>query len=173
MATPTADQVALAERLMDSGEVDLVIGHHAHVVRPIQAFGGRYMVYGLGNFISAISHDFADGASREGIVPTFTFTRGEDDRWSVTRVDVAAALTSEPPGEELALRAAGVLLVQPPRTPRSYPPGRGSDVSGAPSLFQVRGHARCSVESESAKPDSPVIPAGSRAHFIGLLPSAP
>ncbi len=94
VADPTADQVALATRLMDSGEVDLVIGHHAHVVQPIEAFGDRYVAYGLGNVISALSHDFAGGASREGIVPTFTFTRQPDDRWLVTRIDVTPTYVS-------------------------------------------------------------------------------
>ncbi len=56
--TPHPDQVALAEALAGSGQVDLVLGHHAHVPQPIARLpggpGGRgmWVAYGLGNFIS-------------------------------------------------------------------------------------------------------------------------
>lgn len=49
---PTADQVALARRLLRSDDVDLLFGHHAHVVQPIDRVGGEFVVYGLGNFLS-------------------------------------------------------------------------------------------------------------------------
>ncbi len=117
LTNPTPDQISLATELMDSGEIDLVIGHHAHVVQPIEAFGDRFVVYGLGNVISALSHDFANGASREGIVPKFTFTR-DGERWKVTDIevtptyvspvgglhtaDVATDLERRPAGEDLA-----------------------------------------------------------------------
>ncbi|MEE6287691.1 CapA family protein [Georgenia sp. MJ173] len=56
--TPHPDQVALAETLAESGEVDLIIGHHAHVPQPIEKLpggphgDGMWVAYGLGNFIS-------------------------------------------------------------------------------------------------------------------------
>ncbi|WP_324653224.1 CapA family protein [Georgenia sp. H159] len=56
--TPHPDQVALAETLADSGQVDLVLGHHAHVPQPIDRLPGgpggtgMWVAYGLGNFIS-------------------------------------------------------------------------------------------------------------------------
>lgn len=87
---------------MDSGAVDLVIGHHAHV-SPLERFGDRFVVYGMGNLIAAASHDNADGASREGIVPKFAFAEGADGRFRVTRilvpptyVDTAGELASRP-----------------------------------------------------------------------------
>jgi len=56
--TPHPDQVSLAEILAASGEVDLVLGHHAHVPQPIERLpggprgDGMWVAYGLGNFIS-------------------------------------------------------------------------------------------------------------------------
>lgn len=56
--SPTAYQVALAQKIADSGLVDLYIGHHAHVPQPIELLSGgpngdgMWVAYGLGNFIS-------------------------------------------------------------------------------------------------------------------------
>jgi Bacterial capsule synthesis protein PGA_cap len=52
VTAPTAYQVDVATRVMKSPAVDLILGHHAHVVQPIGRFGKRYVVYGLGNFLS-------------------------------------------------------------------------------------------------------------------------
>ncbi|MCG2801060.1 MAG: CapA family protein [Cellulomonas sp.] len=55
---PTDEQVAFDQRLADSGQVDLVIGHHAHVPQPIVHLNGgprgagMWVAYGLGNAIS-------------------------------------------------------------------------------------------------------------------------
>lgn len=58
VSSPHPDQVAIAEALADSGQVDLVLGHHAHVPQPIELLPGgpggegMWMAHGLGNFIS-------------------------------------------------------------------------------------------------------------------------
>jgi len=49
---PNSDQLTLAEALLASPDIDLLIGHHAHVVQPVDQIDGRFVVYGLGNFIS-------------------------------------------------------------------------------------------------------------------------
>jgi poly-gamma-glutamate synthesis protein (capsule biosynthesis protein) len=49
---PTSTQRSQAETLLRSPDIDLIIGHHAHVVQPIQRLGDEYVVYGLGNFLS-------------------------------------------------------------------------------------------------------------------------
>jgi poly-gamma-glutamate capsule biosynthesis protein CapA/YwtB (metallophosphatase superfamily) len=50
---PTPFQKTTARTLVESDAIDLVVGHHAHVVQPIELHGGEYIVYGLGNFVSA------------------------------------------------------------------------------------------------------------------------
>ena len=49
---PTSYQVEVHRTLVDSPYVDLVVGHHAHVVQPIGFRNGEYVVYGLGNILS-------------------------------------------------------------------------------------------------------------------------
>ena len=46
---PTAGQAALAERLLASPDIDLILGTHVHVVQPIGRVGGEVVVYGMGN----------------------------------------------------------------------------------------------------------------------------
>lgn len=49
---PSARQREIAEYLSSLG-VDIVIGHHPHVVQPIEFIGETMVLYSLGNFISA------------------------------------------------------------------------------------------------------------------------
>lgn len=55
---PTAEQVQIDQQLADSGVIDLVIGHHAHVPQPIVHLSGgprgegMWVAYGLGNYLS-------------------------------------------------------------------------------------------------------------------------
>lgn len=46
---PSPDQQALALALAHVPEIDLIVGHHAHVVQPIEQVGDTWVVYGLGN----------------------------------------------------------------------------------------------------------------------------
>jgi len=50
--TPTERQRQIAENLANLG-VDIVIGHHPHVVQPVEFIGNTMVIYSLGNFISA------------------------------------------------------------------------------------------------------------------------
>ena len=47
----TGDQRQWAEQITASGAVDVIVGHHAHVVQPIEQVNGRWVVFGLGNFL--------------------------------------------------------------------------------------------------------------------------
>jgi len=50
--TPTAEQIRIANYLA-SLNVDIVIGHHPHVIQPIDFIGDTMVIYSLGNFISS------------------------------------------------------------------------------------------------------------------------
>jgi poly-gamma-glutamate capsule biosynthesis protein CapA/YwtB (metallophosphatase superfamily) len=52
-AEPTAQQRRHAEELLAEPAVDLVYGHHAHVVQPLQRLNGKWVAYGLGSMIAA------------------------------------------------------------------------------------------------------------------------
>jgi len=46
---PTSRQIELGHFAVDSG-ADLVLGHHPHVIQPIEHYRGKYIVYSLANF---------------------------------------------------------------------------------------------------------------------------
>lgn len=68
---PNVDQVHVVEQLTASGEVDLVLGSHAHVVQPITRVNGVWVVYGMGNMIA--QQDPASPRTYEGVLADFTF----------------------------------------------------------------------------------------------------
>jgi hypothetical protein len=45
-------QRAVAEEITASGAIDLIVGHHAHVIQPIERINGTWVMFGLGNFLS-------------------------------------------------------------------------------------------------------------------------
>lgn len=47
---PSPEQVQLGHRLIDVG-VDVVLGHHSHVLQPIERYGDGLIFYSLGNFV--------------------------------------------------------------------------------------------------------------------------
>jgi len=50
MIYPSADQVRVAHQLVDQG-VDLILGHHPHVLQGIETYHRTPIVYSLGNFV--------------------------------------------------------------------------------------------------------------------------
>ncbi|MDQ3089751.1 MAG: CapA family protein [bacterium] len=62
-AYESADQQLQARSFVDAG-ADLVIGHHPHVIQPIEVYKGKAIFYSLGNFV--FDQDFSL-ATRQGI----------------------------------------------------------------------------------------------------------
>lgn len=71
-------QRSLARELLADSNIDLIIGHHAHVVQPIEQVNGKWVVYGLGNLVAA--HRRPESTKAEGLLVKFTF-RKDGDRW--------------------------------------------------------------------------------------------
>jgi poly-gamma-glutamate capsule biosynthesis protein CapA/YwtB (metallophosphatase superfamily) len=80
-----ADQVQLARQLLAAGEIDLILGCHAHVVQPFEKIGDKWVAYGMGNEIAR--HSDPVDATREGVMPRFTFTEVAAGRWRITRAE--------------------------------------------------------------------------------------
>ena len=78
---PSVPQLQLAQRLTEETGVDLVIGHHAHVVQPIQKVNGTWIAYSLGNQIAR--HSSPKGTTEEGAIGWFEF-RETTEGWDVT-----------------------------------------------------------------------------------------
>jgi hypothetical protein len=49
--TTEKDPRVRLERALQEGDVDLVLGHHPHVVRPVSFIDGRAIFYSLGNYL--------------------------------------------------------------------------------------------------------------------------
>ena len=76
-------QTSIADELTASGLVDLIVGHHAHVVQPTNQVNGVWVMYGLGNVLSNL--------------PT-------DERWPINSQDAViatTALTISPSGKAI------------------------------------------------------------------------
>ncbi|WMM25317.1 CapA family protein [Tissierella sp. MB52-C2] len=52
--TPRKQEMDLAKRLIDSG-VDIVMGHHPHVLQGVEIYKGKPIFYSLGNFVFGTS----------------------------------------------------------------------------------------------------------------------
>jgi hypothetical protein len=96
---PDADQRAWAARLIASPDIDLIIGHHAHVVQPFERFGAKWVVYGMGNELARHAEPIND--NREGVMARMTFTEYRPGRWRVTRAEAIATWTQISPAIRL------------------------------------------------------------------------
>ena len=98
--TPTAYQREVADAVMRSKDVDLIIGHHAHVVQPIQRRpDGRWVVFGLGNLLAQQALMPGEGTApphRDGVIVRVTIAAGASGRWAVRRVGYVPTFVQAP-----------------------------------------------------------------------------
>lgn len=85
----TAQQRELAERILGDPAVDLIIGHHAHVMQPFERVAGKWVAYGLGNQVAR--HAEPKGVTEEGALARFRFTKGADG-WAVEQAEYLPTL---------------------------------------------------------------------------------
>ncbi len=84
--TPTAGQTRLAERLLASEDIDLILGTHVHVVQPIGRVNGEVVVYGMGNQLSNMMEGCCGHTgTQDGVMVHFN-VREMGGRFLVTRV---------------------------------------------------------------------------------------
>lgn len=85
LTTPTAFQMQVAERLTRSPLVDAIVGHHAHVVQPIERVNGKVVAYGMGNFLSGMRpSEMWPGGVEDGVIVLLRVER-RGDAYRVTR----------------------------------------------------------------------------------------
>jgi poly-gamma-glutamate capsule biosynthesis protein CapA/YwtB (metallophosphatase superfamily) len=105
-----AGQVSVARRLLASPYIDLILGHHAHVVQPFERIGGKWVVYGMGNQLA----NQPRAVTRDGVMARMTFRRVGPDRWRVVRAEALPTwMRLEPPIRLVLVPAA----LSDPRTP--------------------------------------------------------
>ena len=67
-SAPTPAQRTLARRLLADPSVDLLLGHHAHVVQPVWRVKGKWVAFGRGNSLSAQSAACCPAATQDGVL---------------------------------------------------------------------------------------------------------
>lgn len=96
---PTPEQTAIARRLLRSPYVDLVYGHHAHVVQPFDRVRGKWVAYGLGNMVAQQLTEIT--GVYDGVTARFTFVERRGGGFRVTRAEFIPTyitpLTTEQP----------------------------------------------------------------------------
>jgi poly-gamma-glutamate capsule biosynthesis protein CapA/YwtB (metallophosphatase superfamily) len=84
----TAEQRSIAEQVTASGQVDVIVGHHVHVIQPIEQVNGRWVVYGMGNILSNLPTAAGrvwPASTQDGMIVTLSFTRQLDGSVGVSR----------------------------------------------------------------------------------------
>ena len=90
---PNDQQRTLGPALVRSPDIDLVLGHHAHVVQPIEPVDGEWVVHGMGNLVA--HHGTSGVANEEGLLVRFAFTEGPTG-WRVSEAGYAPLLVVKP-----------------------------------------------------------------------------
>lgn len=80
---PTPQQRTVADALTASGVIDLVVGHHAHVVQPIELVNGRWVVFGMGNHLSGQVPVGRKLATQDGVLVDVTVRETAPGTFSV------------------------------------------------------------------------------------------
>ena len=91
-STPSSYQTKIADAITKSGEVDLIIGSHAHVLQPIKLVNGTWVIYGLGNFLSDMPTTPKNppwpASTQDGAIATVKITVTADGKALVTKPTV-------------------------------------------------------------------------------------
>lgn len=103
---PSNPQLELARQITERTGINLIIGHHAHVVQPMEKVNGTWVAYGLGNQLAR--HDVPTGLTEEGAIGWFEFTEDKKAKggWDVrakyvpTFVDIPPEAQRDGEGEE-------------------------------------------------------------------------
>ncbi|WP_405681383.1 MULTISPECIES: CapA family protein [unclassified Streptomyces] len=93
---PSNPQLELARRIAKETGINLVIGHHAHVVQPMEKVDGTWVAYGLGNQLAR--HDVPSGLTEEGAIGWFEFSE-KNGKWDV-QARFVPTFTDIPPDPE-------------------------------------------------------------------------
>jgi poly-gamma-glutamate synthesis protein (capsule biosynthesis protein) len=65
---PNGRQRSQADELMSAPEIDLIVGHHPHVLQPVTMVGDKPVLYSLGNFLSNQTAPCCPANSEEGVI---------------------------------------------------------------------------------------------------------
>ncbi|MGB8858435.1 MAG: CapA family protein [Ilumatobacteraceae bacterium] len=81
----TPYQRSIAEAVTASGQVDLIVGHQAHVLQPIGRVNGVWVVFGMGNFLSDLPGATWPASAQDAAIVGVDFTVAADGSVEVSR----------------------------------------------------------------------------------------
>jgi hypothetical protein len=95
---PTSFQQQVAAAVLASPDVDIIIGHHAHVVQPIDMINGKYVVYGMGNHLSNQFTRWGDPyfATDDGLLVRIRVSERPDGTFGVDGLDLTPTWVDYP-----------------------------------------------------------------------------
>lgn len=82
---PEPEKRNLAYEIIDAG-ADLIIGHHPHIIQPVEIYKGKYIFYSLGNFYfpnihyqdkGILKHKKSKNHQKIGLLPIFDISNGD------------------------------------------------------------------------------------------------
>ena len=109
---PVIDQVRLGRRAIDMG-ADAVVGCHAHVIQSFECYKGRWIFYGLGNYL--FDDVYCSSTHTDGTVETGVVRQEPRNRESLA---VAFVLDRDATGPALRLDRVVAFGFGPELTPR-------------------------------------------------------
>ena len=126
---PNVDQQKWAREIVASPDVDVIFGHHARVVQPVERVSDKWVIYGMGNQIAR--HAEPINENREGVMVRLTFTPASGKRWKVAAIEALPTFVDLNP--DIRLIDLERVLADP-----AVPPGRRRIYQAA--VERVRGH---------------------------------
>ena len=91
---PSSQQVAVFRALARSPYVDLVYGHHSHVVEPVRRVEGKWVVYGLGNMVAEQETAIPD--TYRGVIAHVVFAQRRDGTYRAERPTYTPTVITDP-----------------------------------------------------------------------------
>ncbi len=91
---PSAQQVAVFHALARSPYVDLVYGHHSHVVEPVAKAAGKWVIYGLGNLVAR--QETAAPDTYRGVIARVRFVERPDGSYRAARPTCTPTVITDP-----------------------------------------------------------------------------
>jgi len=83
-STPNDEQTNAAKTLLADPDIDLLYGHHVHVVQPMEKINGKWAIYGLGNNIAAQGSEVT--GTRDGLLVRVQFSQDAAGAWTTSDV---------------------------------------------------------------------------------------
>jgi poly-gamma-glutamate capsule biosynthesis protein CapA/YwtB (metallophosphatase superfamily) len=92
---PTPQQLSVARQLLADPSIDLILGHHVHVVQPARRIEGKWVAFGMGNLLSAQSPACCPANTQDGVIMHVRVVRSAG-RYVVGQLDYIPTYVQHP-----------------------------------------------------------------------------